>query len=191
MQGIEAVAIFLGVVFIYRSIMVRRGNVGFWQLAANQPDVAFEWMEGRSDWMVLRPNDPTIEQFKKDADLVGPFKLIVPSLGGKVVIFAKNASVDESQNEFIESFGGSRERSSFPWLSSLAMLYPIAAMLIIANQGASTLPTLGYGFANLGYLLFGAGILTGSFRALGFRYRIPTLIAAVVVWLVGMVMSNV
>jgi len=71
------------------------------------------------------------------------------------------------------------------------MFYPIAAMLIIANRGVSTLPTLGHGFANLGYLLFGSGILTGSFHTLGFRYRIPTIITAVAVWFMGMLLSNV
>ena len=190
MQGIEAVAIFIAVVFIWRTIYVKYGNIGFWQLAANQPDAAFEWMESRSDWIVLRPDDPNIEQFKNDADFVGPLKLYVPKLGGMTTIFAKNATINESQNEFIDTFGGSRERSNFPWLSTLTMLYPIIAMVAIANQGAPLLPTLGYGFANLGYLLLGAGILLGSFRALGFRYRIPTLIAAVSVWLVGTILSN-
>jgi hypothetical protein len=190
MQGIEAVAIFLVVVFIWRTIYVKHGNIGFWQLAANQPDAAFEWMEGRSDWIVLRPDDPKIEQFKSDADLVGPFKLYVPKLAGLTTIFAKNATIDESQKEFIDAFGGARERSNFPWISTLTILYPITAMLTIANQGAPLLPTLGYGFANLGYLLLGAGILAGSFRALGFRYRIPTLIAAVAVWIMGTSLSN-
>ena len=190
MQGIEAIAIFLTVLFIWRSIYVKHGNIRFWQLAANQRDAAFEWIESRSDWIILRPNDPEVEQLKNDADLVGPFKLAVPSLGGTVVIFAQSSSIDESQSEFIESFGGSRKRAGFPWLSSLTMLYPIAAMVTIANQGAPILPTLGYGFANLGYLLFGAGILTGGFRALGFRYRIPTLIAAVAIWIVATVLSN-
>jgi hypothetical protein len=63
-------------------------------------------------------------------------------------------------------------------------------MLWAASLGAPLLATLGYGFANLGYLLFGAGILTGTFRALGFRYRMATLIAAVAVWVAGTVLMN-
>ena len=190
MQGIEAIAIFVVVVFIWRLVYVKHGNIGFWQLAANQPDAAFEWMESRSDWIILRPDDPEIEQYKNDADLVGPFKLAVPNLGGRVVIFAKESSIDESQSEFMKSFGGSREQPSFPWISSLTMLYPMVAMVTIANQGVPILSILGYGFANLGYLLFCAGILAGSFRVLGFRYRIPTIIAAVVIWIMGTVLSN-
>ena len=147
-------------------------------------------MQGRSDWIVLRPDDPKVEQLKDSAELVGPFKLVVPSTGGIVAIFAERKSIDDSQREFMKSFGGSKERTSFPWLSSLAMIYPIVAMLIIAGRGAPFLPTLGYGFVNLGYLLFATGIVSGSFRALGFRYRIPTLIAAVAVWVFGTVLSN-
>jgi len=63
-------------------------------------------------------------------------------------------------------------------------------MLWIASHGAPLSATLGYGLSNLGYLLLGAGILAGSFRALGFRYRIPTLIAAVVIWVMGTALSN-
>jgi len=190
MQGIEAVEIFLVVVFIWRTIYVKHGNIEFWRLAAKQPDAAFEWMEGRSDWIVLRPDDPKIEQFKSDADFVGPFKLYIPKLAGLSTIFAENATIDESQKEFMNAFGGARERSGFPWISTLTMLYPVTAMLAIANQGAPLPQTLGYGFANLGYLLFGAGVLAGSFRALGFRHRIPTLIAAVAVWLIGTILIN-
>ncbi|MBI3611060.1 MAG: hypothetical protein HY204_10225 [Nitrospirae bacterium] len=190
MQGVEAVAIFFLVILVWRLIYVKYGNIGFWQLAADQPDAAFEWMKGRSDWIVLRPDDPKVKQLKESAELVGPFKLAVPSIGGIVVIFAENKSIDESQKEFMESFGGSKEQTSFPWLSSFAMIYPIAAMLYAGSRGAPLLPTLGYGFANLGYLLIVAGILSGGFQALGLRYRIPTLIAAVAVWVAGMVLSN-
>jgi len=129
MQGIEAIAIFLAVVFIWRSIFVKDGNFRFWQLAANQPEEACEWMEGRSDWTILRPDDPEVEQLKNNSDLVGPFILAVPSLGGKVVIFAESNSLEESQSEFIESFGGNRELAGFPWISWLTMLYPISAMV--------------------------------------------------------------
>jgi hypothetical protein len=190
MQSIVAVAVFCLVIVVWHSIYVRRGNIGFWQLAADQPDAAFEWMQGRSDWIVLRPDDPKLKQLKDSPELVGPFKLAVPSTGGVVTMFAESKSIDESQNEFIKSFGGSKQRTSLPWLSSLAMVYPIVAMLVIARRGSPFLPTLGYGFANLGYLLFAAGIVSGSFRALGFRYRIPTLIAAVAVWVLGTVLSN-
>lgn len=190
MQGIGAVAIFLAVVFGWRSVYVKHGNIGFWQLAADQPDAAYQWMKGRPDWVVLDPHDPRVEQLKQSPNLVGPFRLVVPSVGGMVVMFAESESIDAAQREFIGLYGGSREKASFPWLSWVAMLYPISAILWAASLGAPLLATLGYGFANLGYLLVAAGIFAGSFRALGFRYRMPTLIAAVAVWVAGTVLCN-
>lgn len=50
---------------------------------------------------------------------------------------------------------------------------------------------LGYGFTNLGYLFSGANIIPGHFGILGFDDRIPTLIAAVIIWVIGFVLSNV
>ena len=190
MQGIVALAIFFVVVFGWRSIYVKHGGLGFWQLVVDQPDVAYEWMEARPDWVVLKPNDPTVDQLKQSPDLVGPFSLFVPRLGGMVAMFAKSESIDTAQNEFIELYGGSREDPSFPWISWLAMLYPLIAMIWAASLGAPLLATLGYGFGNLGYLLLVAGLLAGSFRSLGLKYRTTTLIAAVAVWVAGTVLSN-
>ena len=190
MEGIGAVAIFFIMILVWRSIYVKHGNIGFWQLAADQPDAAYEWVKGRRDWVVLHPKDPRVAQLEQSPNLVGPFRLAVPSLGGMIVMFAESESVDASQREFIDLYGGSREKNRFPWLSWLFILYPILIMLWIASRGVPLLVTLGYGFTNLGYLLFGAGIVAGSFRALGFRYRMPTLIAAAAVWLQGTVLSN-
>jgi len=190
MQTIGAISVFLGVIFIWRIIYVKRGNIRFWQLAANQPDAAVEWMENRPDWTMLQPDDPRIERLKNNSELVGPFKLVIPRLDNLVIIFVKKISINESQDEFIKLYGGKKENIRFPWFSSLAMLYPIIAMMTISKQGSQILPTLGYGFTNLGYLLLAAGILVGGFRALGFRYRIPTLIAAISIWIVGTVFSN-
>ena len=53
------------------------------------------------------------------------------------------------------------------------------------------LVSVGYGLANLGYLLLGAGIIFGSFPILGLRSRRRTFAVAVAAWLVGIVLSNV
>jgi len=190
MQLIVALAVFCLVIVIWRVVYVRRGNFSFWQLAAEEPDAAYEWMQGRSDWFVLRADDPKVKELKSQTHLVGPFRLWVPSAGGFVTIFAERDSIDESQREFTNSFVGARCETAFPWFSWVAMLYPIIAMIWAHIRGAPFFPTLGYGFANLGYLLFVCGILSGSFRALGFEYRVPTLIAAVAVWVAGVVLSN-
>ena len=47
--------------------------------------------------------------------------------------------------------------------SSLALLYPIAATIWITTTPAATTEVLGYGIANLGYLLLGAGTFAGTF----------------------------
>lgn len=190
MQGIEAIVIFLVLVFVWRSVFVRLGSFGFWQLAAEQPEVAYQWMIEQPTWVVLRPSDPEVEELKESSDFEGPYRLAVPSAGGMLVIFVKSESIDASQNEFINLYGGSEENSSTPWLSFIAMLYPILAMLRIASQGAPLLLTLGYGLSNLGYLLLTAGILAGSFKFLGFKYRWPTIIAAIFAWIIGLILSN-
>jgi len=98
-QGIEAVAIFVAVILVWRAIYVNRGNIRFWQLAADQPNAAFEWMQSRSDWIVLRPEDPEVEKLKERADFVDPFKLVVLSVGGVVTIFPVEPVLHCTQHE--------------------------------------------------------------------------------------------
>lgn len=56
---------------------------------------------------------------------------------------------------------------------------------------ASPILILGYGFATLGYLLGATTVFPGHFRILGLDDRIPTLIAAIVFWVIGFALSNV
>jgi hypothetical protein len=80
----------------------------------------------------------------------------------------------------------------FPWVSTLALLYPIAAAIYIATTTpASTVMIVGYTIANLGYLLLGAGIWAGSFRAFGLKKRWQVLAFGVAAFVVGTVLSNV
>jgi len=76
-------------------------------------------------------------------------------------------------------------------LSRIALLYPIAAVVWLSQRDEVTLPLLfGYGFANLGYVLFAAGIVGGSFRALGLHSRAPTLVTGAIAWGVGTAIVN-
>ena len=69
----------------------------------------------------------------------------------------------------------------FPWVSAIALLYPIAAMIFLTvRTPASSIMIAGYGLANLGYLLFAAGILAGTFRVLGLKKRWHVLALAIV-----------
>ncbi|BAS26751.1 hypothetical protein [Limnochorda pilosa] len=84
------------------------------------------------------------------------------------------------------------ERAAFPWPSALALLYPVGAAIYIATTTpAGSTMVIGYGIANLGYLLFAAGILGGSFRILGLRNRWQVFGAAVISFVAGSMLSNV
>lgn len=79
----------------------------------------------------------------------------------------------------------------FPWLSTAALAIPVAAMFHLARTTpASTGEILGYGITNLAYVLFVAGILVGAFRIFGLKGRWRVLGAAIVCWVVGVVLVN-
>jgi hypothetical protein len=80
----------------------------------------------------------------------------------------------------------------FPWPSTLALLYPIGAAIYIATwTPAGPAMVVGYSLANLGYLLFGAGIWAGSFRILGLKRRWQVFAAAVATFGVGTMLSSI
>jgi|LSQX01.1.fsa_nt_gb hypothetical protein len=80
----------------------------------------------------------------------------------------------------------------FPWFSTIALLYPIGAAIYIAiATPANYVMVVGYAMANLGYLLFAAGIFNGSFRVLGLRNRWQVFGAAVISFVVGTILSNI
>ena len=192
MEGIIAVVLFICTLFFWRTRFVITGNLKFWQLVTKKPDEAYLWMQTRNDWILISQDDPESNEIEIDSQFVGPFKLVVPCENNTLYrLYVNRTTLHESERDFIEKYGTRRENERFPWLSSLLLLYPISAMISISYQGAPFLIILGYGFANLGYLLFGAGLLVGKFGILGFRYRIPTLIAAVCVWIFGMILSNI
>jgi hypothetical protein len=84
-----------------------------------------------------------------------------------------------------------REGRVFPWFSALLLSYPIAAMIYIyfmtPAHGASV---IGYGLVQLGYLLFAAGIIAGTFKVLGLRKRWQVLVAGVGCFLLGTLLTN-
>lgn len=80
----------------------------------------------------------------------------------------------------------------FPWPSAIGLLYPTAATLYIATfTPAGGEIAIGYGIANLGYLLFMAGALRGTFRIFGLKKRWSVYGAAVGCFLLGTVILNV
>lgn len=104
-----------------------------------------------------------------------------------VMNYAYSAYDQPKMREFMEIAGG-----SFSWPSAIGLLYPICATIYIATTTpAGTIAIIGYGTANLGYLLFAAGVFSGSFRILRLRTRRQVFGAAIVFFLLGTVLSNV
>lgn len=81
-------------------------------------------------------------------------------------------------------------RPPFPWPSALLLLYPIIAYLIVRRSLGDSSATLGYSLSNLGYALLAAGVFAGSFKALGLRSRRTVVTAAIIAWVLGVVLSN-
>ena len=74
--------------------------------------------------------------------------------------------------------------------SGAALLYPIAASVFASMNGESIDGAIGYGLANLGYVLLVAGLVAGTFRAFAIERRGQVLLAAAVAWILGIVLSN-
>ena len=85
----------------------------------------------------------------------------------------------------------------FPWPSTIALLYPLVAGALVNQQATAAshpapgLLALGYGLANLGYLLAPSGLVFGRFGAFRLRSRRATLGTALAVFLLGTFISNV
>jgi len=82
--------------------------------------------------------------------------------------------------------------STFPWVSAIFLLYPIGSAVYIATQTPARAPMIvGYGLANIGYLLIGAGIVKGTFRIFGLKKRWQMLVAGATAFLIGTFLSNI
>ncbi|MGB4995334.1 MAG: hypothetical protein WBO50_09240, partial [Nitrospira sp.] len=104
-----------------------------------------------------------------------------------VMNYAYSAYDQPKMREFMGILGG-----SFPWPSALGLLYPITAIVYVGTATpAGAAMVVGYGIANLGYLLFVAGVFGGTFQILGLNNRWQVFAAAVAAFLLGTLLSNV
>jgi len=162
------------------------GKLSFWKVAAKFPELALEHVSNDPVWVVLRGSEPA-----PGVGFVGPFLLAVPSMGRTLKLYAREDQIEASQQRFMEMYRELLPQRGFPYPSLVALLYPVIAILSMAKTPAPSILVLGYGFANLGYLLGAATVIPGHFRILGLDARIPTLIAALVFWAIGFALSNV
>lgn len=167
-------------------LFFRHGQLSFWKLAAELPDEAFEYISRDPTWVVHQASQPTPGE-----GYAGPFLLAVPSLGQIVTLYAREGQIEASQRGFVAAYHSRLPRRGFPYLSLLALLYPALAILSMAKSSIPLTHQLGYGFANLGYLLGVATVVPGHFRVLGLDYRLQTFLAALFFWLGGFALSNI
>lgn len=170
----------------------KRGSQ-FWRVAAAQPDAAYAWARTQAAWVIVDPESGTPLPPEPRTQFAGPFMLWVPHLGRTVRLYCVAAEIESSQQAFLRTQGiAPVPAPSAPWPSLLALTYPVVGALFLARQEpeASALSVAAYGVAQLGYLLVGAGLLAGSFLALGLRGRMRTIGAGLVAWLVGTVLAS-
>ncbi len=137
----------LALLLLWRSVMVRYGSLGFWQVVARMPDEAFDWFVSDDTWTVVDPTQPGVESMRSRDDLVGPFKLAVPKVGGIVTLFAQADRIEASQAAFMATHGARRDSGAPAWPSFLALAYPLTASMAFPQGSAGALGVMGYGLA--------------------------------------------
>lgn len=184
--SVLAIAIFILALVGIAIFFVVYGRLSFWKLVHRIPYAASEFFRKNPVWLVQdRDEAPPQEGY------IGPFLFVDPELGRTVRLFALEAELEKSQKQFMEENRDEVPRYTFPWISALSLLYPISAMKSMGNNSGSVLQILGYGVANLGFLMMAAAIVTGSFQILGLEYRTQTLVGALMAIAVGVVITNV
>ncbi|WP_018402989.1 hypothetical protein [Marinobacter gelidimuriae] len=179
---IIAALIFVAILIVLGLFYTRMGNLGFWKLASMFPSEFMAYISRDDTWIISETSTP-----RPGPDYVGPLKFVDNNI--VYTLFAKAEFIEKSQQEFISKYKPLTPEKTFPYVSLLALIYPIAA--ILSYKGASLLSALGYGFSNLGYLLAAAFVFGGSFRILGLDHRVQVIIAAIIFWVVGVIITNV
>jgi hypothetical protein len=97
------VLIFAVAVFLYWYFIFRKGSISFWKIVASNPDQAYEYFISNSCWKVLTGEPNENDNVKIDSsDWSGPYSLIVPKLGNRMIkIYGKVGYFEDSQEEFI------------------------------------------------------------------------------------------
>ena len=99
-------AVVLVVVFCF--IILKQGRRDFWKIASRHPDRMFEMFQEQSCWQVfLEKPEGGYKNKLPFGEWDGPFKLVVPKLGGKMItVYGKVPEYQEAQQEFMDSIKG-------------------------------------------------------------------------------------
>jgi hypothetical protein len=77
-----------------------------------------------------------------------------------------------------------------PWVSTISLMYPAGAMIYAAWLGAPFVVVIGYGIANLGYILLGAGVFAGTYKLLHLNKRWHVLACGLIAFGIGTLLCN-
>lgn len=94
------------ILFIFGWVLelISHGNITFWAKVRDYPDSAYDWFKGNDHWVVVDDAMPkNADGMFSKKEWVGPFRLYVPKLGGKIVkIYAKANTYEETQQKFLQ-----------------------------------------------------------------------------------------
>ena len=90
--------IILAVLYYYYFVMVKHGNLLFWQKATKNPDFVYEQFSQDHAWVI---DDGTTAIDKTDLD--GPFLLYIPNLGKTIKFYGRVGKYEDSQKRIGEN----------------------------------------------------------------------------------------
>jgi len=127
------------------------------------------------------------------AKRVGAFKRgIEAGLSPEQARLASDQLYPPSQEDLeFEAALRSGSAKPIPVASAIALLYPVAATAYAFGTASGLVGALGYGVTSLGYLLFFAAVISGTFLVFGLKKRSHVLVAGAIVFTIGVALSNV
>lgn len=80
------------------------GNPKFWRLVQRKPETAYMLFRlNPHRWLIFETKPPGgYRSVAPSPEWVGPFRLVVPSLGKTIVIFGRSEGLEEAENEMVD-----------------------------------------------------------------------------------------
>jgi len=107
---IEIVVALIVCAALYWFFILRPGRLDFWKTAAKYPNSAYDHFMSNNCWRIFEDSLP--ENYRNTvpkAEWTGPFRLVVPKLGNKMIyVFGNYPHFEHSQNDFLNNFNNSQ-----------------------------------------------------------------------------------